>query len=361
MRKEEIEIKIKQIEQEIQETPYHKGTEHHIGKLKAKLAKLRNEIIQKSGKKGAGSGFAIKKQGDATVVLVGLPSVGKSTLLNKLTKAHSKVADYDFTTLNVIPGIMDYKGTKIQILDVPGLIQGASLGKGRGKEVLSVIRVVDLILMIASAEKPEAFDLMEKELFLAGVRLNQKKPDVLIEKKLKGGIEIVNPPKSISEKTIKSIAQDLGVLNAKISFGQNIDQDQFIDALMGNRVYVPSLKIISKIDSVSKKELNKFFKREWLPVSALQNIRINELKEKIFQKLNLIRIYLKKSIKANPDKQPLICQRGITVFQAAAKISQGLSQEIRGAKITGPSAAYANQFVGPAHILKDEDEVFFIK
>ena len=365
METQKIQEKIEQIEQEIQKLPYHKATEHHIGKLKAKLAKLRAELIEKSVKKGGGgAGYAVRKQGDATIVLVGFPSVGKSTLLNKLTKADSKVAAYDFTTLKVIPGIMEYKGAKIQVLDVPGLIKGAAMGKGRGKEVLSVARAADLLLLMASIENPETFTIMEQELYLAGVRMDQKEPDVVITKRLRGGIEISGNIKSISKPTIKSLAQEFSILNAKISFNQDVSQEELIDVLMGNRIYVPTLKILSKIDILPKIKADKILQKlekDCIFISSEENIGIQQLKQEILKKLNLIRIYLKKTLKARPEKKPLICKKGVTVLQAAQEISEELAAQIKGARIKGASAAFENQFVGKTHLLVDKDQVFFVK
>ncbi len=80
-----------------------------MGTLKAKLAKLKREIIDASGGKkggGAGEGFDVSKSGDARVGMIGFPSVGKSTLLTKLTGTFSKVAAYEFTTLTCVPGVV---------------------------------------------------------------------------------------------------------------------------------------------------------------------------------------------------------------------------------------------------------------
>src|SRR3970040_1105879 len=126
-----IEEQIRAVEDEIGRTQHNKHTQHHIGKLKAKLARLRDEVEKRLAKgKGAGISFAVRKSGNATVGLVGFPSTGKSTLLNALTAATSEVGAYDFTTIEIIPGLLEYKGAKIQILDMPGLIRGASRGRG---------------------------------------------------------------------------------------------------------------------------------------------------------------------------------------------------------------------------------------
>src|SRR5437588_11675361 len=100
----------------MKKTQINKHTEHHIGLLKAKLARLRVEL-ESSTSKGGGPAFEIRKGGDATVVLIGLPSVGKSTILTRLTNAKSTVAAYPLTTLTVLAGRLRYKAADIQLLD----------------------------------------------------------------------------------------------------------------------------------------------------------------------------------------------------------------------------------------------------
>ena len=169
-----IPEKIKAIQDEIGRTQLNKATEHHIGLLKAKIAKLKREQeaiqIKKSSKKS--DGFDVRRSGDATVVFIGLPSVGKSTLLNALTGSKSSVGAFQFTTVTVVPGILDYRGAKIQMLDLPGIIKGASSGKGLGKRILSVARSADIVLLVLDVFQPYHENVLINELSNIGIRLN---------------------------------------------------------------------------------------------------------------------------------------------------------------------------------------------
>ncbi|MBW3023203.1 50S ribosome-binding GTPase, partial [Candidatus Woesearchaeota archaeon] len=161
-----VNAQIKELEDEIKKTQYNKATQHHIGLIKAKIARLREKLESRAGGGKKGAGYTVKKSGDATVILVGFPSVGKSTLMNRIADVESKIGAYAFTTVNVVPGVMEYKHAKIQILDVPGILKGAAAGTGRGKEVLSVVRSSDLVMYIVDVLNPEEqYDVLKKELY----------------------------------------------------------------------------------------------------------------------------------------------------------------------------------------------------
>ena len=187
--------KIAEIEAEMSKTQKNKATSYHLGLLKAKLAKLKRELITPRGGGGgakAGEGFDVTKSGDARCGLIGFPSVGKSTLLTKLTGTFSEAANYEFTTLTCIPGSFRYKGCKIQMLDLPGIIEGAKDGKGRGRQVISTARTCNLILIVLDAVKPLTHKrIIEKELEGFGIRLNQKRPNIVFQRKEKGGFFIL--------------------------------------------------------------------------------------------------------------------------------------------------------------------------
>lgn len=284
----DFESRIAQIEEEIRTTPYHKGTEHHIGKLRAKIAKLKNQEEQAIKKSGGRFGFIPKKSGDATVVLIGPPSVGKSTLLNKLTQAHSRVESWPFTTIKVMPGMMDYQGAKIQIFDLPGILVGAAKGIGRGQEVLSATRSAELLVLMFDFKTKSQIKSLLKELRQAGVSL-------------------------------------------------------------------PILVVINKVDLIDKTNTST----EEIVISAEKEIGLEELKQEIWRKLELIRIYLKPK-GGEPDlNNPLIMKEKNTVEMVIKKTFPE-DKKITQVLLWGPSARFPSQKVSLSQTLQDGDILTFI-
>ncbi len=348
--------KIKEIEDEIQKTPKNKGTEGHLGLLKAKLARLKEQQEVSAAKSGApGLGYGLKKAGDATVVLVGYPSVGKSTLLNQLTNAESKIGAYEFTTLNVIPGVMDYNNLKIQVWDVPGLIKGASKGKGRGKEVLSVVRSADLILIMCDVNHLKQADIIKQELYNSGIRLNKEPPEIYIKKKSSGGITINSTLKlDLSENLIKNVLREYGFSNCDVLIKENPDLERLIDAMLGTRVYMHMLVVLNKIDM--SKETPKI-NEDFVAISAKNKENVEELKRRIFEKLNLIRIYTKPLGKEVNFNEPMIMKKGTTVSDFAEKIHKDIKKELRYSLVWGTSVKFPGQRVSLKHVLHDGDVI----
>ena len=356
-----IPEKIKKIEDDIHRTQVNKKTEHHIGLLKAKLAKLRREQEdQQSRGGGSAIGYDIKKSGDATVVLIGLPSVGKSTLLNRLTNAKSKVAAYQFTTLTVVPGVMDYRGARIQVLDLPGIIEGASSGKGLGKRVLSVARNADLILFVVDVFQPEAAKVLKRELRSIGIRTDEKPPNVVIESTSSGGITVSVQVKltKISEELVKEILRVYDINSARVLIREDISDEQLVDVLLGNRVYIPSLTVMNKVDLVNAGFINEITSKvpyKFLPVSAESNVNVSALKDEIYNQLDFIRVYMKPRGQEADMKEPLIVKNGSNVLDICNKLHRRMKEDLRYAQIWGKSVKFGGQKVGGTHRLMDED------
>ncbi|VVB76308.1 GTPase Obg [Candidatus Tiddalikarchaeum anstoanum] len=356
-----VEEQIKAIEDELARTQYNKHTEHHVGSLYGKIAKLKDKIEkqQLNASKYTGPRFSIKKSGDATVALVGFPSVGKSTLINAVANTSSKVAAYDFTTLMPIPGMIEYKNARIQIIDLPGIIGDASKGRGRGREVLSVARNAELILLLVDPRKPEQLKIIKEELYNIGVRLDKKPPKVIIKRTLKGGINVLSDPQitTLSKELIESVLQNFGIANADVMIYEKMSIDEFIDALVGNRHYATSILVFNKADTISNEELLNL-KKEYpyaLFISAEKKEGLDKLKDAIFEATRIMRIYLKPQGKPVDMQKPIIMRRGDTVYDVCLKIHRGFVHSFRYAQVWGSSAKFKGQKIGLNHILLDGD------
>jgi small GTP-binding protein len=358
--------RITELEEEIRRTKYNKATESHIGEIKAKIAKLRREAM-KPKSSGGGGGFDIRKSGDSTAVFIGFPSVGKSTLLNKLTNARSEVASYEFTTLTVIPGVLEHSGARIQLLDLPGIISGASQGKGRGREILAVARSSDLLLIILDVFQARTqLDVILRELYSIGIRVNSMPPEVVISPKQRGGVAVNATVKisRISGKTIEKILNVYGIHNAEVVLREDIDDDQFVDVIVANRKYIPALFVLNKCDLVDPAFLKGVKKELGVPtvdVSADRGVNLDGLKAEIYSKLRFMRVYLKPRFGEPDYDAPLVLREGATVGEVCDRIHRSVKNDFRHAFVWGKSARFPGQKVGLAHVLADGDVVHVVK
>jgi small GTP-binding protein len=354
-----VRDRIGELEQELSNTKYNKRTQHAIGLLKAKIANLKEKAERHEKRVGLSQGYSVKKTGDATVVILGWPSVGKSTLLNKITNAKSLVASYAFTTLSVIPGLMEYKHAKIQLLDMPGVLEGAASGAGRGREALAVIRSADLLLILVDATQPPQLATLQGELYAAGVRLNESAPDVRITKTARGGILIGRTVRltKIAEPTIKAILNEFRISNAQVLIREDISADQLIDTIKGNRKYLPSITVANKVDMVDAQSRALLGGRFDVLVSALNEIGLEELKDLIFQRLGIMRVFCKEAGKRADTQVPVILRKGSTVEDVCKKLHKDFVRRFRFAKVWGRSAKFGGQQLGMSHQLQDEDIV----
>lgn len=142
-------------ENELAKTQKNKATNNLIGIPKAKMAKLRRELITAPmGSGGGEAGFVASETGISVIGIIGRPSVGKSSLISQSTGIHSGVAEHEFTTLTADPGVITYEGVRIQILDIPGNIEGDNDGKGKGRQDLGVARTCSLMVVCLDAMRP---------------------------------------------------------------------------------------------------------------------------------------------------------------------------------------------------------------
>ncbi|GAA6040768.1 hypothetical protein NBRC10512_002898 [Rhodotorula toruloides] len=347
-----------------------RATSYHLGQLKAKLAKLKRELLTptSSGGGGPGIGFDVARSGVASVGFIGFPSVGKSSLMSGLTGTESVAAAYEFTTLTTVPGTLTVHGAPIQILDLPGIIEGAKDGKGRGRQVIAVARTCNLIFIVLDVLKPLADKaVIEAELEGFGIRLNKTPPNITIKKKEKGGIAITNtvPLTKITADEIKAVLSEYRMANADVHIRCDPTVDEFVDVVEGNRVYIPAIMVLNKIDAISIEELDLLYRiPNSVPISVKEWLNIDELLETMWEKLSLVRVYTKpRGAKAPDYTAPVVLKKDkCTVEDFCNAIHKDISKQLKHAMVWGTSVKHSRgQKVGLSHVLADEDVVTLVK
>jgi uncharacterized protein len=249
-------------------------------------ARVRHKVVHRDS-------IAVRREGAAQVALVGAPNAGKSSLLHALSEIQIKIGNYAFTTLRPVPALVRIGGVLVQLVEIPGLIEGAHEDRGGGRALLGVLRGADAIVYCQDVTAPpDALAAVRAEVAAAGI----EKPSLLAATKLDEA------------------------------------EDGALDHL---RALVPDLHVVG--------------------VSVLDDDSLATFKEAVWSLTGLIRVSLRRAGEA--DAEPLALPAGATVEEVARAIHKDLAAECRGARVWGPSARFAGQLVGREHEVMDRDQV----
>lgn len=304
-----LEEKIEKLKKMLSVAPKHKSSENLIAQLKTRLKKFL-EQQEKSKKSGKSSKTGIKKS-EMQAVIVGFTNAGKSSLLSALTNARPEISETKFTTTEPVIGMMPYKGTQIQLIEIPA-IDSDFYDKG-------LVHNADSILILITS---------------------------------------INELKEIEEK-IKTLGKKLIIFN-KIDLLSEQEKRK-IEATLKSK-YKDYDFIIFSLEDIRLGRASDFA-RENLIIHNEQGRElggepIEKLKEKIFKSFNKIRVFTKEPGKPKSDN-PLILEPETNVKAVAEKILKGFSEKVKETKIWGPSSKFPGQKVGLLHKLKDLDVVEF--
>jgi uncharacterized protein len=322
--------------------PTHKGAENLRSDLNRKIAELRSEIERlkssgtKKGSSSASSAMYIKKEGVGQVVLVGLPNSGKSWLLNKLIgKEVTPVTPYPFATKEPAPAMLNYNGGLIQLVELPALIEGSSVGKAQGKEILGAVRNSDAVLVCANSINDK--DLIVSELEKSSIFLNKLRPPIVVKNSSFPGIQI----------------------SGKDFLGFPVEQ---LEQFLKNSGFANSQVIISgKISSISEvvEALDSkicYKKAVFVNPFLVNNHILIDLKDRIFLLLDMILVFTKKPGEDVDNKEPISLSVGSTVENLAHELHKDFAKNLKHAKVWG-STKFPGQMVGPEYVLKNNDIV----
>ena len=229
---------------------------------------------------------------------------------------------------------------------------------------MSVTRSADLLLVIVDVFNPDIREVLLNEIRNIGIRPDEEPPNVQIEKRGSGGIIITDlvGMTEMDEDGMKEILREYRYHNSRVVVREDVDYDRFVDVLLKNTVYIPTLTVVNKIDMVDPEWIEKLSEDadyEFVPISADNDINLELLKETMFEKLDLIRLYMRPKGEDPDFEEPLIIKKGSTIEDVADKIHRDLKKDLRFTRVWGKSVKFGGQKVGLSHQPVDEDIITF--
>jgi ribosome-interacting GTPase 1 len=284
--------------------PKHKGTDKLRAQLRSKLSKLRQESQTKRSVGRAFYVFNVKKEGAGQIVLTGLPNVGKSTVLARLTNACPETAEYPFTTRVPIVGMMRFENIQIQLVDSPAITMelGEAWFTNLGRNGDALVLMVDL-----GGDPSEQMEVLLGKLEEAGISpVGGSVPTTPDEKNVI--IACNKADLSGAEGRYRVVEQRFGTTFPTVCF------------------------------------------------SAKTGTGLDALKRSLFELLNIIRIYSKIPGKEVDHSVPFVLPKGSSVEEMARLVHKDFTRKLKFARIWG-SGKFSGQRVNMGFTLSDGDVV----
>ncbi|MFQ6013111.1 MAG: TGS domain-containing protein, partial [Thermoplasmata archaeon] len=221
-------------------------------------------------------------------------------------------------------------------------------------------RIADLLLLMVDVHHPDVDPLLT-ELQEGSIRIDQEPPQVSLRRADRGGLHVAftGPQTELDADTVREVTREWGMVNGQITIREDLTVDRLVDHLAGNRVYVPGLVALNKIDLIGEGELDRILRmlegRTVVPISAKAEVGIDLLIETIYARLSFIRVYLKPPGQKDAAEEPIILRDGGTVADVCRLLHRDFVRRFRRAEVWGPSARYPGQRVGVEHALRDGD------
>ncbi len=347
--------KIAALQEAIKYMPKHKGAENLRAFIYRRLAELKRELQKEAERKSGGGGVRLVPKEGFQAVLFGFPNSGKTYILSKVTNAPVEPTDYPLATTEPTPGMMDARGGKVQLVEIPSYFEGYDESK-MGRIGLATIRATDAVILVVDLTKDPIEQVRELVEFLRSedIYLNKRPPNVRIEKRYSGGFEFIGDSFMVGDrKTYIEILQTYGIHSATVTFLEKTTPEDFILAVNESARFLPAILLGNRVESAPERNLRRFMEIPNVKKVLFRDDDVDTVKEDLFRALGLIRVYTKPP-RSDPSPEPVVLKEGSTVADLAARVLRGKS--VKHARVWG-SAKFPGQTVGPDYVLHEGDIV----
>jgi hypothetical protein len=362
--------KLEKLQEFLSLIPKHKGTEKLCAQTKTKIATLRKEMEEKKRqRKGRGGPrFFLEKEGAAQIVILGQTKSGRSSLLTSVTNAKTEVSDYPYTTLEPVPGMLQFEDLQFQIVEAPALLDGSATGGSWGQQTLGLARNADgIILMIdLQDEATKQLETIQNELEKARIVIQKPRARVDIQRKHVGaGLRIIAVGKLVNcnLRDVENLLKGYRIIDATVKIYGEATLDDVEDAIFESTTYRPAILVANKTDTPRATENLQELRHMTgpnltiIPVSCKTKRGLEKLGPAIFKSLEIIRVYTKEPNDRTPSGNPFILKRGSTVGDLARQIHSDFIERFAYARIWGKRLPFSPQKVGSSFALDDKDVV----